>query len=161
MTHGLDRLGMTTSALCAVHCAAVPLLLTMLPLWGLGFLARPWVELLMISLAVLLGITSLGLSYFRYHRNPLPLIVLVIGFGLIALGHLTGHVHPHYPEFYDYGQQPYSQILAVSLKGNITPHRHHAFLEIWTVPAGGLAIAAAHFLNWHFTRKYHQCAHPH
>jgi hypothetical protein len=44
LTSKLDRIGMTASTACAIHCAAVPLLITSLPLIGLGFLANPWVE---------------------------------------------------------------------------------------------------------------------
>ena len=42
----LDHAGMTASILCAIHCAIVPLLITLLPLAGLGFLANPlgWME---------------------------------------------------------------------------------------------------------------------
>jgi hypothetical protein len=40
----LDSIGITASTLCAIHCAAMPLLFTSLPLLGLGFLANAWVE---------------------------------------------------------------------------------------------------------------------
>ncbi|HEY2583370.1 MAG TPA: MerC domain-containing protein, partial [Mucilaginibacter sp.] len=49
---GLDNVGMTASVLCAIHCALVPLLITSLPLLGLGFLANPWLEWSMIILAL-------------------------------------------------------------------------------------------------------------
>ena len=35
-----DRLGATASFLCAVHCAALPLVIATLPAIGLGFLAN-------------------------------------------------------------------------------------------------------------------------
>lgn len=84
----LDRIGMTASTLCAVHCAVVPLLLTFLPLAGLGFLANPVFEMGMIIVALLLGVSSIFLAYFRTHRKLLPLILLLIGFAIIILGHL-------------------------------------------------------------------------
>lgn len=78
--------------MCAIHCAVVPLLFTSLPLIGLGFLTRPWIEWGMIVLALLIGVYSIGLSFLRNHRKPMPLILLVAGFFIIIPGHafLTG-----------------------------------------------------------------------
>jgi len=90
----LDNIGMTASTLCAIHCAIVPLVFTSLPLIGLGFLANPWVEWSMIILALFIGVSSIGMSYFRTHRRLLPLTLLIAGFMVIIAGHLfiTGWV---------------------------------------------------------------------
>lgn len=112
----LDSMGMTASTLCAIHCAIIPILITFLPLAGLGFLANPWFEWSMIILALLLGVSSIFLSYFRTHRRALPLFLLVIGFVLIIAGHIY-------------------------LKG---------WIEAIVVPAGGLTIAFAHFINFKY-----------
>lgn len=90
ITARLDRLGMTASTLCAIHCALVPIFLTTLPLLGLEFLANGWVELTMIIASVLLGSLSLSLSYRKQHHKLLPFIVLFSGFALIAIGHYSG-----------------------------------------------------------------------
>ncbi|MBC7400189.1 MAG: MerC domain-containing protein [Mucilaginibacter sp.] len=84
----LDNLGMTASTLCAIHCAIVPVLFTFLPLAGLGFLANPLFEWSMITLALLLGVSSIFLSYFRTHRRALPLLLLCSGFVLVIAGHI-------------------------------------------------------------------------
>jgi hypothetical protein len=84
----LDNLGMTASTLCAIHCAIVPILLTFLPLAGLGFLTHPLFEWSMILLALLLGVSSIFLSYFRTHRRALPLLLLCSGFVLVIAGHI-------------------------------------------------------------------------
>jgi hypothetical protein len=88
----LDSIGMTASTLCAIHCALVPMLITTLPLIGLGFLANPWVEWSMIILALIIGVSSIGLSYVRTHHRLLPLFMLITGFVVIILGHtlITG-----------------------------------------------------------------------
>ena len=86
----LDRLGMTASTLCAIHCALVPIFLTTLPLLGLDFLANEWVEISMIAVSVVLGTLSLTMSYRKQHHKLLPFIVLVTGFGLIFTGHFSG-----------------------------------------------------------------------
>ncbi|CAN5480294.1 MerC domain-containing protein [soil metagenome] len=83
-----DNIGMTASILCAVHCAVVPLLITSLPLLGLGFLANPWFEWSMITFALCIGVYAISLSYFRAHRRLLPTILLLLGFAIIILGHI-------------------------------------------------------------------------
>lgn len=120
----LDQIGFTTSALCAVHCALMPFIVTTLPLIGLEFLSNPWVELTVIALSVVIGISSLVPSYLKFHRKFSPIFVLLLGFSLIFGTHLLG--------------------------------LHN--MEPVLVPLGGLAIAAAHFLNWKLTKLYgHIC----
>ena len=89
-TLNLDRIGMTASTLCAIHCALIPIFLTALPLLGLEFLANEWVEISMILLSVILGTFSLSISYRKQHHKLLPFLVLIIGFALIATGHFAG-----------------------------------------------------------------------
>lgn len=84
----LDNIGMTASTLCAIHCAAVPVFFTSLPVLGLGFLANPWVEWSMILLAIVVGVSSIGNSYLRSHHRAFPLILLITGFVVIIAGHL-------------------------------------------------------------------------
>lgn len=112
----LDQFGMTASLACAIHCAALPFLITMLPLWGLSFLAERWVEITMICLSLLIGTYSLSTSYPK-HKKLLPLLTLITGFALIAAGH-------YFIES----------------------------LEAILIPLGGLTIAAAHLINWRYTR---------
>jgi hypothetical protein len=90
-TSRLDNAGMTASILCAIHCAIVPLLITMLPLAGLGFLANPLIEWSMIIFALCVGTYAIGLSYFRTHHKPLPAILLITGFLVIIAGHVFVH----------------------------------------------------------------------
>jgi len=113
----LDHLGMTASLACAIHCAVLPFVISMLPLWGIGFLANDWVELSMIILSLIIGIYSLASSYPK-HSKLLPIFVLVAGFTFIAAGHY----------FFEH-------------------------LEATLIPLGGLAIAAAHFINWRYSRR--------
>ncbi|HMI01926.1 MAG TPA: MerC domain-containing protein [Pedobacter sp.] len=82
----LDQLGITASLACALHCAALPFLITSLPLLGLGFLSNSWVEISMIFISMLLGFYSLLTSY-PAHKRITPLLVLIIGFTLIGSGH--------------------------------------------------------------------------
>lgn len=79
---------MTASTLCAIHCAAVPVFFTSLPLVGLGFLANPWVEWGMILAALIVGVASIGGSFVNAHHRILPLALLIAGFATIILGHI-------------------------------------------------------------------------
>lgn len=112
----LDQLGITASIACAIHCAALPFLLTTLPLWGLSFLANSWVEISMICLSLLIGTWSLASAYPK-HKKILPVLVLLTGFALIGSGHYW-----------------------------------IAALEAILIPLGGFTIAAAHLINWRYTR---------
>lgn len=86
----MDRVGFTASSLCAIHCALMPFVITLLPLVGLEFLSSPWVEISIIVLSILIGIASLIPSYLKYHRRILPLLLLIVGFMLIFGTHLLG-----------------------------------------------------------------------
>ena len=84
----LDSVGMTASVLCAIHCAIVPILITFLPLVGLGFLANPLLEWSMIIFAFFIGVYAIGLSYAKTHHKPLPVFLLIGGFVIIIIGHV-------------------------------------------------------------------------
>jgi hypothetical protein len=84
----LDNVGMTASVLCAIHCAIVPILITSLPLLGLGFLANPWFEWSMILFALCIGVYAIGITYIRIKHSLLPVILLIAGFMIIITGHL-------------------------------------------------------------------------
>lgn len=84
----LDNIGMTASVLCAIHCAIVPMLITVLPLIGLGFLANPLFEWSMILFALIVGVYAIGKSYFGLHHRILPPVLLLSGFAVIIIGHV-------------------------------------------------------------------------
>jgi len=82
----LDKLGILASVACAVHCAVLPLVITVLPLIGLEFLANEWIEIGMICLAIGIGAWSLVGAYSS-HKSFVPLTTLLLGFALIGVGH--------------------------------------------------------------------------
>lgn len=81
-TPWLDRLGMATGTVCAVHCAATALFMGVLSAAGAGGLANPWVEGSFLTASVLLGAVSLGHAV-TWHRSLQPLGWF--GAGLILL----------------------------------------------------------------------------
>lgn len=86
----LDRIGITASTLCAIHCAALPFVITVLPMWGVGFLANEAVEITMIAVSLIIGIWSLSAAYRKQHHRIIPVLILISGFACIAVGHFSG-----------------------------------------------------------------------
>lgn len=84
----LDKAGATASLTCAVHCAAMPLVITLLPLLGLTFLADERLEWGLLGLSALLGVSSLCLG-FREHGRRSALAILAVGLSLMALGRIS------------------------------------------------------------------------
>ena len=64
----VDNVGASLSFACAIHCMAAPLLMTVLPLIGLGFILSERAELVMIFGVVGLAVSSLTWGY-RHHRK--------------------------------------------------------------------------------------------
>jgi hypothetical protein len=63
-----DRFGATASFLCAVHCALLPLVISVLPALGLGFVADHRYEQAFIAFASLLALTTLVVGFRRHQR---------------------------------------------------------------------------------------------
>lgn len=81
----LDKAGATASLLCAIHCAAMPLVVTLLPFVGLSFLAHESTEWALVFASAALGISSLCWGY-REHRSRRALAILSIGLILLFCG---------------------------------------------------------------------------
>ena len=80
-----DRVGATASFLCALHCAALPFVLALLPALGLSFLADHSFERWFIAFATVLALTMMIRGY-RRHGAPQALFLLLPGLVLLWLG---------------------------------------------------------------------------
>lgn len=78
-----DALGITTSLLCAIHCALLPLVVASLPILGINIIHNQLFEYGMIGLAFLIGSWALWHG-FRYHHGRLLPWLLFVG-GVILL----------------------------------------------------------------------------
>ncbi len=85
----LDYSGVTVSWICAAHCLAMPLLITILPLIGLSFLVDETTEWLIIGLSGLIALISLVPAYFNRHRKMRSILLFAFGISLILLSHLA------------------------------------------------------------------------
>lgn len=71
-----DTLGVLAASVCALHCVALPVLLSAAPLLPLSSLLDPWVEWALVGTSLLIGAVS-----FRdgvrstIHRAPLALFL--------------------------------------------------------------------------------------
>ncbi|MEO6048717.1 MAG: MerC domain-containing protein [Candidatus Kapaibacterium sp.] len=128
----LDRLGVSASTLCAIHCVAMPLLLSTLPAIGLGFLAHGTFELVMIAVSITIAAISLGGSY-KLHRRLNALMMMASG-GMLLVFNFFGH-ESHAP-------------LIETL---------HPYIAGFA----GLMIASAHWINMRLCTSCERCEHDH
>ncbi|SEW18116.1 MerC domain-containing protein [Chitinophaga arvensicola] len=85
----LDSIGIGASVLCAVHCAVLPLMLTVLPLLGSHVLENEKLEYGLLSFSFAVGCFSLGRGYLRHHRRLTPMLLFAVGFALLLGGHFV------------------------------------------------------------------------
>ncbi|HET6806782.1 MAG TPA: MerC domain-containing protein [Frateuria sp.] len=88
-----DRFGAGASFLCAIHCAALPFVLALLPVAGLEFLADHRFERAFVIFACALALLTLVNGY-RRHRRPLSLLLAFPGVSLLLLGVTVAEQYP-------------------------------------------------------------------
>ena len=82
----IDIIAITSSLICAIHCAAIPIVLSFTSLSSLHFIENPYIEWFFIILGLLFVVTSLWPSYKKNHHNKKALIFASIGYMVIAIG---------------------------------------------------------------------------
>ncbi|WP_417860828.1 MerC domain-containing protein [Winogradskyella sediminis] len=84
----LDLIALSSSLICAIHCAVFPILLSFTSMSSLYFLNNPIIEWIFIGLGIVFLLTSLWPSYKNKHHKTKPLIIAGLGFVFIAIGRL-------------------------------------------------------------------------
>jgi hypothetical protein len=84
----IDKIGMVASSACAVHCLFGPVLITLAPLIGLGFLFDEKIESIFILLSCGLAFLSLVWGFYKSHRNFIPFFVLLLGYALVTISRI-------------------------------------------------------------------------
>lgn len=87
----LDRIGISASVLCAIHCIAAPFLLLLLPAAG-SVWAHPAVHWVLAVLVVPLALWVLYNGY-RKHGNRVTLVAASVGGLLIVAGLIAPMLH--------------------------------------------------------------------
>ncbi|MEM6829694.1 MAG: MerC domain-containing protein [Bacteroidota bacterium] len=93
-----DLVGMWAAGVCAVHCALLPILLTIGALSGVSAWAHPVVETVFVGTSLLIGIFVLIPQYRNAHHRLTPLLLMTLGLLLIVGGHFLG-LHEFEPVF--------------------------------------------------------------
>jgi hypothetical protein len=146
----LDKIGATLSFGCAIHCIALPFVVTSLPLLGLGFIAGSKFETIMILLTLSLATTSFcwGMKVHGQRKTFIFLLAAIIFFalGLSEFGHsefgLSEFRHSHTESAHHLHHHDGSTSLS-----------HWIFMAI-----GGFALAFGHFLNHRLCASCKDCA---
>ncbi len=87
-TNWLDGAAVVLSALCLVHCLALPLIIIGVPF--LAQFAEGHLHLQMLVVVLPLSTLALGIGY-RRHRNSRILIGGVVGMSLLIIGATVAH----------------------------------------------------------------------
>lgn len=88
----LDRMGAAGSLTCAIHCSVLPILIAVLPGFGVGLLANRTVEVIFVIAATLLASLSMWMSWKR-HKHIRAKGLLVPGVLVLWVGILTPAIH--------------------------------------------------------------------
>ncbi len=86
----LDFLGFSASMVCALHCMALPLVMTFGVLSGVAWLEDPRIEAFFITLSFVIAIWSLARSY-RLHQQMAAIRIVVFGFAFIVISRFADH----------------------------------------------------------------------
>lgn len=96
LTSRLDRIAMSISGVCVIHCIGTAVLLGLLASAG-GFLGRPIIHEVGLTIAMIVGALALGRGY-KEHGFMLPTSVGAMGLGVMA-GALTLPEGGHEPVY--------------------------------------------------------------
>lgn len=86
-----DRIGVVVTAVCAVHCLALPILLPVLAATDLAVLAHHEFEWIVLAFTFVLAGVVLSHGYRKHHRSLLPLTLAAIGGVICLFRHDLGH----------------------------------------------------------------------
>lgn len=86
-TNLLDKAGMLVSGLCAVHCSVLPILFVLGLGSGFGWMVSHEVELIFLIVSLIIACFSLIQGYLRVHGQIGVLLLAILGFVLLILGH--------------------------------------------------------------------------
>jgi hypothetical protein len=95
--NALDKVGAASSFTCAIHCAIMPFVITMLPYFGLGWLASEKMEWGLFFTSAVIALSSLCMGY-RSHRRQTALRIGAIALAVLGLGRY-GDMH-HWTPYY-------------------------------------------------------------
>ena len=89
-TPSLDKLAVSASALCAIHCLSLPLLLTVFPAIGATIFGQESFHELLLWLVIPTSIVALTLGC-QQHKDTLVLVLGLTGLAILIAAATLGH----------------------------------------------------------------------
>ena len=86
----LDRIAISLSAICIVHCLAVPLVIAVLPIAVLGFGGDSHFHEAILWLVVPVSVVGLIMGFREHHRAQIA-VTGILGMAVIAYASIYGH----------------------------------------------------------------------
>lgn len=127
----LDKIGMFSSLICAIHCTILPIALILFPVFSVSLLTHHTFEWVMLIFSLILGLSSLCFGY-KKHKSLKALSLLSVGIFLLLIGKLS---HEHYQHNNKFEFDIYNAILGM----------------------GGILISISHWLNNKLCKKCSNC----
>ncbi len=121
-----DRIAITLSCICAIHCIALPIIASLIPLFAVTLhhgqnLHEFWFHEFILIFILPISLLAIFTGY-RRHKQLLPVVVAAIGLSiLVSTSLFAGELISHH----------------------IIPHEG----EMWLTVFGGIVHAIGHILN--------------
>jgi hypothetical protein len=90
----IDRYGMALSIGCAIHCAVLPIAMSLVTASGLSWIAGPQFEWAILACTFILGSWRLIKSFVK-HKNPQSLYMFGVGLIFFAAAKMTWFNFPY------------------------------------------------------------------
>jgi hypothetical protein len=148
----LDRVGAVASLACALHCAAIPILVSLSAGGVLSIIDNRPVEWGLVLLAGAVGTVSAWRGYRQHGNKTVALVLAVAALGLVLATGFRPDVATDDPE----------QFVAWLSRGAAAAPSSTDRLVTWIFPLMGVVIAVAHLVNLRLCRACRACdAHEH
>jgi len=146
----LDKVGAAASIACAVHCAAIPILVSVSAGGVASFLDNRPIEWGLVLLAGAVGTVSAWRGYKRHGNKTVAVVLAAAALGLVLATALRPTVDVNDP----------GQVAAWLARG--AAPKNDVRLLTWIFPLMGLVIAVAQIVNLRLCRACRACdAHEH
>lgn len=90
--NAIDTMGIAASSVCMVHCALMPVVISLLPMVGAGWLEHDWTHKILAFLVLSLALSSVVPAYLR-HRTNSVLFAMAAGLSLVLFATFAcGHI---------------------------------------------------------------------
>jgi hypothetical protein len=93
----LDLISSLAALVCAVHCVALPLFFSTLPLFGIEIIENKWLELGTILISLLIGGGAIYKGYNYFHKSKWIVALFLLGMVVMIIGNF---LHAHATEYF-------------------------------------------------------------